>query len=176
MQTTCGAPPQLPAGDCSCYARPAGLYTIAGVSSVYCQDGAALLQHYDGCSTYGFSNRVSPQQCGYLSVGSVRALAAFGTGVRLVDAGRGEAESGDAAVRALIDGTSWHIGDVKWTGTWSFVPTTCAPSLATGWPNMNHACGNINGVHWGVGQGHSSVYRTSVGSSTWLLMQQHCNS
>ena len=184
MQSNCGATPAPPTpsptpvvGDCSCYGRAAGVYTIAGVPNVYCQDNAALLQYNNnavwliGCAEYGFTDRVSLQQCGYMASSSVRRLAAYGTSVRLVDGSRGQVES-TTAVRALVDGTSWHVGGVTWSGSpWDFSLRSCSPQFATGWPNMYHACGNGNGVHWFASVGHSSVSSAPTSSATWLTMK-----
>ena len=139
---------------------------MAGIANVYCKDGAALLQFNNGCSndSYGESDNVTLEQCGYLSADSVKALAEFAIGVRLIDEGRGEVNSTNA-MQALIDGTSWHVGGVTWTGyEWRFANSGCNwDTKATGWPNMNYACGRIGGVYWITEYGHTSCIRRRLG-------------
>ena len=190
------------AQDCSntCWGKAAGTYTVAGVPSVYCSNGYALLQaagSSETCSTsaYGFASAVTNSSCGYLNEGSVRTLAAFGTGVLLEDLGKGSVENDNGlAVEALRTGVSWHNGatfrqvlregnDGDWCfrGPSALGDRTCngdrAP-LATGWPQMYHSCfssGTLCTYWMGAPFGiiHSRVAgRPIIGSRTWLKMAQ----
>ena len=61
---------------------------------------------------------------------------------------------------------TWHNGATF--DNWTF-KTACTPFYNTGWPNMYHACGYGNGVHWlAVHRSMDHNGYTSEVSGTWL--------
>ena len=154
----------------------------------YSRNGEALLQHVaselcaiGGASTdpavsmpgYEAVDTLQPNNCGFLSQARVVLLSQYAFGVRLVDKGKGEAQSSNAlAIQALRNDTTWHNG-ATFTSTddtqWCFEKN--CPTNIKHWPNMYHSCGRPDCVHWMVSTTHASTAtRPPVASFTWLIM------
>ena len=160
----------------TCFGRSAGVFTVAGIANVYCNErGEALIQHskLNACqnlSQYTIADSLTPKVCGYLSPEAVQKLAQFSFGVRLIDDGRGEAASTDGlAVQALLTGGTWHNGAAFAASdpSWCFTQSCPKPD---GWPNMYHSCENPNCVHWIASSTHSKSESRPLESFTWLKM------
>ena len=184
-------PPPTPVVDCAntCAGKVNGIYEIAGVSGVYCEQGQALIQNSltELCdigggdlpdisiSGYGPIDSVTTEVCGFFTAEKVSKLAQFASRVRLVDQGRGEVVSNKKGAEALASGTNWHGGGVTWETLvgqpWCFEVGHCEPR-APRWPNMFHSCGKPDCVHWVVAtMTHSRrSTRPITGSQTWLIM------
>ncbi len=100
----------------------------------------------------------------YLEVSRVNALAVLSSAVQLrhhTGGGVSVANSVNArAIQALeLTNESWHNGASF--DNWDWQVANCTP-LARGWPNMYHACGNTDGVHW-----------LSLPSADWSFASSH---
>ncbi|MEZ4460840.1 MAG: fibrinogen-like YCDxxxxGGGW domain-containing protein [bacterium] len=145
-----------------------------------------VAQGGDGsCATMSVStNMTDTDECAYLSYSVVSTIAASSSQVRLNMTGPGKAfgdwtgceggicESRSTNAQALTAFNSptgtWHNGATFDAWSWTI---TCSPYWNTGWPNMYHACGNGNGVHWIANNYAHSFYGlalTNRRSATWL--------
>ena len=114
--------------------------------------------------------------CSYLNHARVALLATDASEVGLrVGSGFGAwadtaYSTNGLAVSALLSPTgNWHNGATWDNWAWSQPGSDCTALCNDGWPNMYHSCGDGNGVHWMVGDGHDKFStRTFETTTTWL--------
>ena len=185
----------------TCYGKAAGVYTIGGVSNVYCQDNKALISVFIN-TRYGWpadafaannyieSAKISPDRPGWRPwSGDVERLAHLSTHVILHNVDRGTLLSIDnRAAKALqLQNGTWHsqepmfqqirVGEGGQVDRSCFTRKTCSRSkVATGWPSMYEGCGDLC-VHWAVTRTATEwmVLPLDSGSATWLAMPSPTN-
>ena len=185
--------------DMTCADRTAGMQMVAGIL-VYCDGrGRVLIQNADPtyCAAseafvnYAELDTVTTNSCGFLSEANVRILAVHSHGVTLQDGDQLTTSVDDRAINALRKGQNWQgLGGMfsESSFCWDVRNADDCNSRVVRdmhkWPNMFHACGHSQCVHWFYDDlpdwGHKILVsrlhsRTSVATSftrTWLEMKE----
>ena len=153
MTTDGGGWTLISVGGKNCASRSCSTHTMSAVGEINDSHLCAYLEHNRVALFAGVSSEVN------LRVGS-----GFGNWTDDTVSTNG------LAVSALLSATgNWHNGATWDNWNWAQPDSNCSSMCVDGWPNMYHSCGNLNAVHWIVGDGHDKFStRTFDITTTWL--------
>ena len=153
MTTDGGGWALISVGGKNCASRSCSTHTMSAVGEINDSHLCAYLEHNRVARFAGVSSEVN------LRVGS-----GFGNWTDDTVSTNG------LAVSALLSATgNWHNGATWDNWNWAQPDSNCSSMCVDGWPNMYHSCGNLDAVHWIVGDGHDKFStRTFDITTTWL--------